>query len=96
MGHELLQEQPCLLGHQQSSQSCANAAVRALRGQIQKLKGLGTGTKTQLRGGFVALLGNFSPDKIISPSVFLEEAGEKCGKSLQEHGYLLQLMLQCF
>lgn len=60
------------------------------------LKGLGTGRKTQLRGGFVALLGNFSPDKIISPSVFLEEAGERCGKSLQEHGYLLQLMLQGF
>lgn len=53
-----------------------------------RLKGLGTGRKTQVGGGFVAPLGDFLPDKIISLSVFLEEAGERCGKSLQERGYL--------
>jgi len=47
-------------------------------------------------GGFVALLADFPPAEGTSPSVSLGEAGERCGKSLQEHGCLPQLLLQGF
>lgn len=47
-------------------------------------------------GCFVALLADFSAAKSTCPSLFLGEAGEKCGKSLQEHGYLPQLLLWGF
>lgn len=90
LGHGLLHEQPCLLPR------AVPSLLSGLCVDKSTLKGLGTGGKTQVMGGFVALLDGFSPEKIFSPSVSLEEAGERCGKSLQEHGYLLQLVLQGF
>lgn len=92
-GHALLQEQPCLLPELPRA---GPVLLSGLCVDKPRLEGLGTGRKTPVMGGFVALLDDFSPDKIISPSVSLEEAGERYGKSLQEHGYLLQLMLQGF
>lgn len=46
--------------------------------------------------GFVALLADFPPTKSLSPSTVLGEAEEGYGKSLQEHRYLPQLLLQGF
>lgn len=92
----LLQEQLCLLGHPAELPRAVPVLLSGLHVDKSRLRALGTGRKTQVIGGFVALLDDFSPDKFISPSVSLGEVGERCGKSLQEHEYLLQLVLQGF
>lgn len=90
-------ERPCLLGHPAGLPRAMQAPLQPPWGYVANFSpSLGAGRKTEVMGGFVALLADFPPAKSICPSVSLGEAGERCGKSLQKHGYLPQLLLQGF
>lgn len=81
LGHGIVARAAVAGTPSRAAQSCASAAVRGLCVGKSRLRGSGKGRKTQVMGGFVALLDVFSPGKIISPFVSLGEAGRGVGRA---------------
>ena len=82
-------------GRPPQSHASAATTVSGVHGRFQS-EGFGGMKENRSDGRLCSPPADFPPAKSTSPSVCLGEAGERCGKSLQEHRYLPQLLLQGF
>lgn len=95
LGHGIVARAAVAGTPSRAAQSCASAAVRGLCGQIQT-KGLGDRKENTSDGRLCSPPGCLFTRQNYFSICLLGRGRERCGKSLLEHGYLLQLVLQGF
>lgn len=95
LGHGIVARAAVAGTPSRAAQSCASAAVRGLCGQIQT-KGLGDRKENTSDGRLCSPPGCLFTRQNYFSICLLGRGRERCGKSLLEHEYLLQLVLQGF